>query len=113
MTAAVINRFQTAPASAHFKQKRKTFRIPALWGDPQLTSNVDQVQTGENRDNTVCVSCLSVYFVSTTVLKKTKEKKKKHSGEELNDIFNGSRWPALGKVLFLLQYLLKIKSIYL
>lgn len=82
-----------------------------------LTLNVDQPQTKQKREREkkqkktkpggivyllfVCVLC-----VYNSV---RGEKKKSHPGEKLNDIFNGTEWPTLGNVLFLLQYLLKIK----
>lgn len=104
--AAVINCVQTAPASAHSKQKRKTFRIPALRGDPQAHLQCwPWANRREPRQRGVHLLFVCVFCVRNSV--------KKHSGEELNDIFKGTRWPALGKVLFLLQYLHKIKSIYL
>lgn len=52
----------------------------------------------------VCVLC---------VYNSVRGEKKSHPGEKLNDIFNGTEWPTLGNVLFLLQYLLKIKNIYI
>lgn len=60
MMAAVINRVQTAPASAH---KNTIQESSGLWGIPKFTPNVDQPQTKQERNETTrCVSlvCLCI-----------------------------------------------------
>lgn len=64
MMAAVINRVQTSPASAH----KNTFQgSSGLLRSPKFTPNVSETttsETGEKRQDTLCISCASVYFVS-------------------------------------------------
>lgn len=107
MMAPVINRVQTAPASAH---KNTIQESSGLFGGGfpnscRMFLN-NHKQNPERNETTRCVSlvCLCILCLQQC---------KSILGEESNDIFNGFRWPALGNVLFLLQYLLKIKSIYL
>lgn len=117
MMAAVIACAQTVPASARKKKKKKEGKI-SIPESPEAecggfcgfteTLNVDQPQTQQESERRKIETAMLISCVCTLCLQQCK--RKTHPGQELNDIFNGTKWPTLGNVLFLLQYLLKIQK---
>lgn len=75
MMAAVINCVQTAPASAHLRQNRTTFRIPALRGNPPT-----RMLTKRKQERTETTRCVSLVCLCILCPQQCKKKKKTYWG---------------------------------